>query len=690
MNIVRIIGPGTVILGVIALAGDRAAAGARVSDGEFAAGTWIIEHAVSALAQDSAVNAAGAQSDGGNPGACMRADITIGVASLEGAAALFLYACARWDPAVHGPIHAIDAAFDFVSRSGTPARIGILLRQGGAYYAHVLDTAAATGQWTTFRAADLHPEDFPPLMPFETGRPDFSTAGGPIAVGFAVGQFAAFAEGSTSFVCDADNWELTFNPAPAAMHAADGDFGESAWTVESVLSPLGQDSVVNAVTTPPDGGAPGACREIDITLGTAATEGAAVLQLSSLLSWNPAVMGPVRAIDTGFEFVSVNGAPTRLGFIVAQNGKYYAHVPDAQSTAAQWTTYRGEGLTADDFPPLFPFETGRPDFSAAGAEIRFGLATGQIAMLADGHTSFVHRVDGWFVTVNPERLAVVPPDGDFAPGAWEVEEFVSPTAQESSVDASVTRDAGGNPDAYREIELTVGTAATEGAAAAHILTAFEWDLAVSGPIFSIDASLDFRSLNGAPLAVGIVVEQGGRLYQHMFDDAARNTAWTAFQAAGILPGDFAPVVPLAPGEIDLSSSGGIVHFGFAVGQVGEFGGGFTSFIAGIDNWRISVNPVPVIAQPCGGIQFRRGDANADGNLDIADAIAVLTHLFAGGPCRCEDSSDANDDEALDIADAITVLAHLFAGAGPLRPPFGTCGPDPAGDALDCAGYMPCP
>jgi len=92
----------------------------------------------------------------------------------------------------------------------------------------------------------------------------------------------------------------------------------------------------------------------------------------------------------------------------------------------------------------------------------------------------------------------------------------------------------------------------------------------------------------------------------------------------------------------------------------------------------------------GGAEFRRGDGNSDGTLNIADAIATLGYLFAGGSePSCLDAADANDDGAVNIADAINTLGHLFAGAGPLPEPFGSCGGDPTEDDLDCKSYPPC-
>jgi len=92
--------------------------------------------------------------------------------------------------------------------------------------------------------------------------------------------------------------------------------------------------------------------------------------------------------------------------------------------------------------------------------------------------------------------------------------------------------------------------------------------------------------------------------------------------------------------------------------------------------------------------FERGDANADGSLDIADAVTTLNYLFAGQTfLPCLDAADANDDGALDIADAVYILNYLF-GNGPEPPePFDPdeleCGWDPTPDKLDCKVFPPC-
>ena len=89
-------------------------------------------------------------------------------------------------------------------------------------------------------------------------------------------------------------------------------------------------------------------------------------------------------------------------------------------------------------------------------------------------------------------------------------------------------------------------------------------------------------------------------------------------------------------------------------------------------------------------QFRRGDGNGDGGVDIGDPIFNLAHLFSGGPGPCRDSQDTNDDGLVDIADPIYGLAFLFSSAPSPPAPFPACGSDPTPDGLDCFYSPACP
>ena len=89
--------------------------------------------------------------------------------------------------------------------------------------------------------------------------------------------------------------------------------------------------------------------------------------------------------------------------------------------------------------------------------------------------------------------------------------------------------------------------------------------------------------------------------------------------------------------------------------------------------------------------FRRGDAAADGEVDISDGIRVLAFLFLGGdPPLCFDAADANDDGDIDTSDAIRLFNFLFLG-GPPPPAPGPneCGIDETKDSGRVDGDLGC-
>ena len=86
-------------------------------------------------------------------------------------------------------------------------------------------------------------------------------------------------------------------------------------------------------------------------------------------------------------------------------------------------------------------------------------------------------------------------------------------------------------------------------------------------------------------------------------------------------------------------------------------------------------------QLVGGVvapQFRRGDHDGSGAVDMTDTLNLLRFLFLGQfPPICEDASDYDNSAAIDMSDGINSLTFLFLG-GNVPPPPGTtdCGPDP--------------
>ncbi|MFQ5654370.1 MAG: hypothetical protein ACE5GW_06535, partial [Planctomycetota bacterium] len=79
------------------------------------------------------------------------------------------------------------------------------------------------------------------------------------------------------------------------------------------------------------------------------------------------------------------------------------------------------------------------------------------------------------------------------------------------------------------------------------------------------------------------------------------------------------------------------------------------------------------------LEFARGDVNADGTFNVADAVYLLSALFIPGApgAPCAESADTNDDDGVNIADAVYLLSALFVpGSPPPPPPPPPCRPPP--------------
>ncbi|MEM7165349.1 MAG: hypothetical protein AAF581_07795 [Planctomycetota bacterium] len=98
-----------------------------------------------------------------------------------------------------------------------------------------------------------------------------------------------------------------------------------------------------------------------------------------------------------------------------------------------------------------------------------------------------------------------------------------------------------------------------------------------------------------------------------------------------------------------------------------------------------------IATPTLG--FTRGDCYTDGTVNIVDIVAALLAAFpppgTAPSYGCADACDANDDGDLTIADAVALLNFIFAVPPlPIPPPHG-CGIDTSIDGLGCSYALPC-
>ncbi len=139
------------------------------------------------------------------------------------------------------------------------------------------------------------------------------------------------------------------------------------------------------------------------------------------------------------------------------------------------------------------------------------------------------------------------------------------------------------------------------------------------------------------------------------------------------------------GAIAVDGAGDVLVTGRFRGRV-DFGGGPLTSAGSRDIFVAkfaTVDPKP---------NFRRGDCNDDGNLNISDAVCTLEWLFLGGATPgCVAATNTNGDDAADITDATYLLNHLFAGGPAPAQPFPDCGPGmlPADEELGCANPPDC-
>ncbi len=103
---------------------------------------------------------------------------------------------------------------------------------------------------------------------------------------------------------------------------------------------------------------------------------------------------------------------------------------------------------------------------------------------------------------------------------------------------------------------------------------------------------------------------------------------------------------------------------------------------------ITVGSAPVAAR------FIRGDANQDGKVNIADAVAIVRTIFGVGSKialieACQASADVNDDGELNVSDVTFVLAYLFQAGRVIPAPAGVCGLAPEGRTITCEEFR-CP
>ncbi|MFN0059139.1 MAG: hypothetical protein ACKVX7_11825 [Planctomycetota bacterium] len=164
-----------------------------------------------------------------------------------------------------------------------------------------------------------------------------------------------------------------------------------------------------------------------------------------------------------------------------------------------------------------------------------------------------------------------------------------------------------------------------------------------------------------------------------------------------LPPFLGQTAPAATTPQQIASIGATIAVGVPVGTLLAI-----DFVSGLDGSGtipienivvIDFASVAVVNTVAGSVEviadaaFRRGDCNNDGQFDVADAVAIVSHAFLGEPVNCLAACDTDSSGRSDVADCLVLANYLFLAGPPPTAPFPLCGTAPA---AACDAYSHCP
>ena len=96
---------------------------------------------------------------------------------------------------------------------------------------------------------------------------------------------------------------------------------------------------------------------------------------------------------------------------------------------------------------------------------------------------------------------------------------------------------------------------------------------------------------------------------------------------------------------------------------------------------ITILLIPSVSQACQGMC---GDTNADGKVNVSDAVYLINYTFGGGPppqpvLAC---GDVNTDAKVSTSDTVYIISFVFGGG---HPPGGC---SPGYYSSDCCPFVP--
>jgi hypothetical protein len=202
---------------------------------------------------------------------------------------------------------------------------------------------------------------------------------------------------------------------------------------------------------------------------------------------------------------------------------------------------------------------------------------------------------GFVLTTTPLVASAAPVvffDGTFLDGDWTTSVVPSGVGGSGSAGQAAS---GGNPDFFREISITLVMPTADIGAQVDVVSikpSAVYDPASQAAIAFIDYSEDAILLDGSGNghALTLALEQAGVIYAGLPRLVSPDSEWTPKSILGLVASDFRRVG--GTGQPDFSATGAPIAFGFWRAFSSPAGNSAGTRIGGIDNWTVTVHPVP--------------------------------------------------------------------------------------------------
>jgi hypothetical protein len=194
---------------------------------------------------------------------------------------------------------------------------------------------------------------------------------------------------------------LRVSSAPGLVFA-DGDFAPSNWVTTISLSEPSQNGPTVSASQQMSGGNPDAFLEIVYAMPAGAAS-LHVVHTDRAAAYDPSSQGPLLVVDFGVECrLSGTGTTPVVYPLVEQGGRRFRH-DGAHCSFSSWTRIlRTVAVSADDFSQLDGPDCGavacKPDFSVAGAPLRFGFVAVISKSVGPAESSTALGIDNWKAT----------------------------------------------------------------------------------------------------------------------------------------------------------------------------------------------------------------------------------------------------------------------------------------------------